>query len=170
MIRLHLSSYDSVTSSLANLLTECNVNRDVKPSTKCGRSDQSIRKGVKGREHQSGRSLVSGHQKEEIHCHLQLMYILLTFFTSAAILSMFQLIYFYSLIGTRRYGVISANIKLVGMWRDALHCEIFPSKTDQDAPSMLTTLSMSMLPRNPCYLPAWCALQSSPLQTQNSSR
>ena len=134
-VRLHKSSYDGVTSALANLHTECRVPRDVNPEVKKMWETLSIykkgttRDGAKQRK-KLGLRHSEGKDKMPFAAFVHLAEILHRSDNPEHIGAHLFLCLDWNMI-SRADSVITSNIELVGMSSDALTFDIGPTKTDQ---------------------------------------
>jgi hypothetical protein len=162
-VRLHPSSYDSVTSSLGCLFTECKVARDVNaqvkqmweqiPLYKKG----SARKGAKERQ-ALGLRMTEGKDPMSLAAYIQLAEILCKSPDPEHNAAHLFLLLDWNLI-SRADTVVNSNIELVGMGSNALRFEIGPTKTDPTGKNNLDhPFHVYSCPENPaiCTVLALC--------------
>lgn len=157
-VRLHISSYDGITSSLSCLFTDCKVARDVNeqvkhmwetlPLYKKG----SSRKGAKER-HQLGLRMNEGRDPIPFAAYVHLAEILCKSEKPEHIAARLFLLLDWNLMSSAET-VVDSNIELVGMWSDALCFEIVPTKTDPEGKKNLDhPFHVYSVPENPAICP-----------------
>jgi hypothetical protein len=157
-VRLHKSSYDSVTSSLANLFKECKVPRDLNSNVKDLWETISVYKRgstrVGARQRRDlGIRFTEGKDPMPFACYELLCSILHKSKTSEHVAAHLFLILDWNML-SRADAIVEANIELVGMSSDALRFDVGPTKTDQEGKQNLDhPFHVYSCPENPVMCP-----------------
>jgi hypothetical protein len=157
-VRLHKSSYDGVTSSLANLFKECKVRRDINNNVKdlwetiAVYKRGSTRVGARQRR-DLGIRFTEGKDPMPFACYELLCSILHKSKTSEHVAAHLFLILDWNML-SRADAIVEANIELVGMSSDALRFDVGPTKTDQEGKQNLDhPFHVYSCPENPVMCP-----------------
>jgi hypothetical protein len=135
-VRLHKSSYDGFTSSLAFLHKECGIPRDINPTVKkmwetiSQYKKGTVRDGARQRKELGIRSS-EGKDPLPFAAYVYLAEILHKSKDPEHIAARLFLLLDWNMI-SRADSVVSSNIELCGMRDDALVFDIGPTKTDQE--------------------------------------
>jgi hypothetical protein len=162
-VRLHKSSYDGVTSSLANLYRDCGIPRDINPTVKLlweslsNYKKGTTRVGAKQRK-ELGLRLTEGKDPLPFAAYQYLAEILHQSNDPDHIAAHLFLLLEWNMI-SRADSVIGSNIELCGMRNDALVFDLGPTKTDQEGKQNIDhPFHIYSCPENPsiCTVLAMC--------------
>ncbi len=157
-IRLKPSSYDGVSSSLANLFVECNVSKDSTEGIKeMWRNLGMYKKGTRrkgARERQAlGLRTTEGKDPIPLAAYTHLASILNRSNDPEHVAAHLFLLLDWNLMSRADF-VVTSNIELVGVWNDALRFQVGVTKTDQEGSKHIDhPFHVYSCPENPVICP-----------------